>query len=87
MVIGARPSASAFFDSRFLSTSTPVMSARSCWNTCGTVFHACVSRCAVVRRTPLIGLRSTAPHVLKSGQRCGRRRLARRRRPDSSRRA
>ncbi len=43
------------------------MSARSCWNTCGTVFHACVSRCAVVRRTPLIGLRSIAPHLLKSG--------------------
>ena len=58
MVMGARPSASAFFDSRLRSTSTPVMSARSCWNTCGTVFHACVSLCAVVRRTPLIGLRS-----------------------------
>ena len=64
------------------------MSARSCWNTCGTVFQACVSLCAVVRRTPLIGLRSIAPHLLKSGSASaaaadGRAAPA----PDSSRRA
>src|SRR5688572_24480809 len=31
------------------------------------MFHACVNLWAVVRRTPLIGFRSTAPHLLKSG--------------------
>ena len=43
------------------------MSALSCCVTCGMVFQA-LDRCsAVFRRMLLIGLRSTSPHLVKSG--------------------
>ncbi len=49
------------------------MSALSCWVTCGIAFQACDRCSAVLRRMLLIGLRSTAPHFVKSGSGDGRR--------------
>ena len=43
------------------------MSALSNWVTCGMAFQACDRCSAVLRRMPVIGLRSTAPHFEKSG--------------------
>ncbi len=47
--------------------SSAVMSALSCCVTCGMAFQACVRCSAVLRRMLLIGLRSTSPHLVKSG--------------------
>ena len=43
------------------------MSARSCCVTCGIVVHAALRCWAVLRRTALIGCRSTSPQRVKSG--------------------
>ena len=43
------------------------MSALSNWVTCGIAFHAWLRCSAVLRRMPVIGFRSTSPHLLKSG--------------------
>ena len=43
------------------------MSALSNCVTCGIVFHAWLRCSAVLRRMPVIGLRSTSPHFAKSG--------------------
>src|SRR5688572_32552796 len=52
----------------FLRTcSRAVMSALSNCVTCGIAFHAWLKCSAVLRRMPVIGLRSTSPHLLKSG--------------------
>jgi len=61
------PAASTCFAYFLRSSSSPVMSARSHWVTCGTVAHAALRCSAVLRRTARIGCRSTLPQRVKSG--------------------